>query len=152
MRKREQKAKLLALMEQVRVEPDKAADRPTLIQWLRRPEATASDLGGWAEAALGEMPVREVLSNIEVEAKYSGYILQQERQIERLRRAEERRIPDQFGYSRLPGLSREISEKLERVRPSTLGQAGRIPGVTPAAIAVLDVYLSLGAPVTPQEG
>ncbi len=151
-RKREQKARLLALMEQVRVGPDKAADRPALIQWLRRPEASAKELGDWAAAALGEAPVREVLGNIEIEAKYAGYISQQERQIERLRRAEERRIPDQFGYSRLPGLSREISEKLERVRPSTLGQAARIPGVTPAAIAVLDVYLSLGAPVTPQEG
>jgi tRNA uridine 5-carboxymethylaminomethyl modification enzyme len=150
-RKREQKARLLALMEQARVEPEKAADRPTLIQWLRRPEASVGELGAWAMATLGEAPIREVLSNIEVEARYSGYISQQERQIERLRRAEERRIPEQFGYSRLPGLSREVSEKLERVRPSTLGQAARIPGVTPAAIAVLDVYLSLGAPIIPQE-
>lgn len=150
-RKREQKAKLLGLMAQVRVTADKAAERPPLIQWLRRPEASLRELESWATAALGEPPVREVLSNIEVEAKYSGYISQQERQIERLRHAEERRIPDRFGYSRLPGLSREISEKLERVRPSTLGQAARIPGVTPAAIAVLDVYLSLGAPITPKE-
>ncbi|HOK46583.1 MAG TPA: tRNA uridine-5-carboxymethylaminomethyl(34) synthesis enzyme MnmG, partial [Bryobacteraceae bacterium] len=152
LRKREQKAKLLELMKRIRVEPDKAVDRPTLLQWLRRPEGSVNGLGAWAEAALGEAPIREVLSSIEVEAKYEGYIAQQERQIERLRRAEERRIPEEFCYSRLPGLSREIREKLERVRPSTLGQAARIPGVTPAAIAVLDVYLSLGAPVTTQQG
>jgi tRNA uridine 5-carboxymethylaminomethyl modification enzyme len=137
-------------MAQVRVDAGRAADRPPLIQWLRRPEASVRELEAWAGDALGEAPVREILANIEVEAKYSGYISQQERQIERLRHAEERRIPDQFGFSRLPGLSREISVKLERVGPSTLGQAARIPGVTPAAIAVLDVYLSLGAPVTPK--
>jgi tRNA uridine 5-carboxymethylaminomethyl modification enzyme len=60
-----------------------------------------------------------------------------------LREAEGRRIPGDFDYRVVPGLSREILEKLERVRPETLGQAGRIPGVTPAAVAVLDCYLSL---------
>jgi tRNA uridine 5-carboxymethylaminomethyl modification enzyme len=100
----------------------------------------------WAAASLGEEPARGVLSCIETEAKYSGYISQQDRQVERLRSAEARAIPDQFEYAGLPGLSREIRDKLERVRPRTLGQAARIPGVTPAAIAVLDVYLSVGAP------
>jgi tRNA uridine 5-carboxymethylaminomethyl modification enzyme len=63
--------------------------------------------------------------------------------VERLREAESRRIPAFFDYRSVPGLSREIQEKLERVRPETLGQASRIPGVTPAAIAVLDCYLTL---------
>ncbi len=99
----------------------------------------------WAGGVLGEEPVRDVLSGIETEVKYAGYIAQQDRQIARMRSAEGRRIPDAFGYAGVPGLSREICEKLERVRPRTLGQAARIPGVTPAAIAVLDVYLSLGA-------
>jgi len=84
-----------------------------------------------------------VLTTIETEAKYSGYISQQERQVTRLREAERRRIPEGFRYAGVPGLSTEVQQKLERVRPETLGQAGRIPGVTPAAIAVLDVYLSL---------
>ena len=75
--------------------------------------------------------------------KYAGYIAQQERQVNQLRDAERRRIPDRFGYADIPGLSREVREKLEKVRPVTLGQAGKIPGVTPAAVAVLDVYLSL---------
>jgi tRNA uridine 5-carboxymethylaminomethyl modification enzyme len=80
---------------------------------------------------------------VETETKYGGYIAQQERQMERMKDAERRPIPGSFGFGGIPGLSREICEKLERVRPETLGQAARIPGVTPAAIAVLDVYLSL---------
>ena len=80
---------------------------------------------------------------VETEAKYAGYIAQQDRQIERLKTAEGRTIPADFSYRVVPGLSREVVEKLERVTPATLGQAGRIPGVTPAAIAILDVYLSL---------
>jgi len=72
-------------------------------------------------------------------------VAQQERQIERLKDADRRRIPGEFAYEGVPGLSIEVREKLRRVRPETLGQAARIPGVTPAAIAVLDVYLSAGA-------
>jgi tRNA uridine 5-carboxymethylaminomethyl modification enzyme len=112
-------------------------------QRLKRPEAAISEIAGWVRETLGEEPVRGVLSTVETEAKYSGYILQQERHIERMRDAERRSIPPEFAFSDIPGLSREVQSKLERVRPATLGQAGRIPGVTPAAIAVLDVYLSM---------
>jgi tRNA uridine 5-carboxymethylaminomethyl modification enzyme len=121
-------------------------DRPTLAVWLRRPEAKIRTLSGWIEQTLGEEPVHGVLTTIETEAKYAGYIAQQERQIDRLRGAESRRIPAEFEFSQIPGLSTEVKQKLQRVRPETLGQAGRIPGVTPAAVAVLDVYLSLGVP------
>ncbi|MBK9170393.1 MAG: tRNA uridine-5-carboxymethylaminomethyl(34) synthesis enzyme MnmG [Bryobacterales bacterium] len=113
-------------------------------QWLKRPEATVGEISGWLREALGEEPVRGVLETLETEVKYAGYIAQQERQIERLRQAEDRRIPLDFAYREVPGLSREVCEKLERVLPENLGQAGRIPGVTPAAVAILDVYLSLG--------
>ena len=75
--------------------------------------------------------------------KMNGYIAQQERQIDRLKDSERRSIPAGFQFGGIPGLSTEVRQKLERVRPETLGQASRIPGVTPAAIAVLDVYLSL---------
>ena len=92
---------------------------------------------------LGEPPVHGVLTTVETEVKYAGYLIQQERQIQRLKDAEGRAIPGNFDFSRIPGLSTEIRQKLDRVRPETLGQAGRIPGVTPAAVAVLDVYLSL---------
>jgi len=112
-------------------------------QWLRRPEASIQEIAPWVREALGEDPVNGVLTTVETEAKYQGYISQQERQIERLKDAERRPIPAEFGFGGIPGLSREIQDKLHRVRPSTLGQAARIPGVTPAAIAILDVYLSL---------
>ena len=92
---------------------------------------------------MGEAPVHGVLTTVETEAKYEGYINQQERQITRLKQSESRAIPSAFSYDNIPGLSIEVKQKLIRVRPGTLGQAGRIPGVTPAAIAVLDVYLSL---------
>jgi tRNA uridine 5-carboxymethylaminomethyl modification enzyme len=113
-------------------------------QWLRRPEASIAEISGWIREVLGEEPALGLLRTVETEAKYSGYISQQERQMERLKHAERRGIPPEFGFACIPGLSREIRDKLERVRPATLGQAARIPGVTPAAIAVLDVYLSVG--------
>ncbi len=131
--KQRQKAKLRAALEQHRHG-----------QWLKRTEATIGEIRGWVCEALGEEPVRGLLTTIETETKYSGYIAQQERQIEHLKRSEMRRIPLDFRFRGIPGLSREIGEKLEKVQPSTLGQAARVPGVTPAAIAILDVYLSVG--------
>ncbi len=113
-------------------------------QWLKRPEASIGELLPWVREVLGEDPVRGVLATVETETKYCGYISQQERQMERVKDSERRPIPSAFAYTGIPGLSREIQEKLSRVRPGTLGQAARIPGVTPAAVAILDIYLSLG--------
>lgn len=120
-----------------------SGDHPTAAHWLRRPEASIEALAGEIRQLLGTEPVRGVLATVETEFKYAGYIEQQEKQIQRLREGESRRIPGMFCFRGVPGLSREVQEKLERVRPGTLGQAARIPGVTPAAVAVLDVYLSL---------
>lgn len=113
--------------------------------WLRKPESRIEAIRAELESELGEPLPAAVLMTVETEVKYDGYLRQQERMVERLRAAESRRIPGGFDYAAVPGLSREIREKLERVRPETLGQASRIPGVTPAAVAVLDCYLSLGA-------
>jgi tRNA uridine 5-carboxymethylaminomethyl modification enzyme len=126
-RKEAQKSQLRAFFE---AKPDKAA-------WLRRPESKIEEL------SLGQNFIRGVLTTVETEIKYAGYIAQQKRQVDQLRDAERRPIPGDFIYTHIPGLSLEVREKLERVRPHTLGHAGRIPGVTPAAVAVLDVYLSL---------
>jgi tRNA uridine 5-carboxymethylaminomethyl modification enzyme len=112
-------------------------------QWLKRPEASIAEIANWVREVLGEEPARGLLATVETETKYSGYIAQQERQMARLKDAERRPIPGDFRFTGIPGLSREIQDKLGRVRPGTLGQAARIPGVTPAAIAILDVYLSL---------
>jgi len=76
---------------------------------------------------------------LEIEIKYSGYIRRQVEHVERVRRTEEVSIPEHFTYSPVSGLSAEVREKLEKVRPHTLGQASRIPGVTPAAVASLSV-------------
>ena len=119
-------------------------DRPTVLQWLRRPENRLQSIQPWLQSLLGGGDlIPGVLSTLETEAKYTGYIQQQERQVNRLKDSQRRSIPDGLAYDVVPGLSREVREKLARVRPTTLGQASRIPGVTPAAIAVLDVYLNL---------
>jgi tRNA uridine 5-carboxymethylaminomethyl modification enzyme len=130
-RKQEQKVRLLAALQKSRHEA-----------WLRRTESKIEEIMPWICEVLGEEPVRGLLMTIETETKYAGYIGQQRRQIDRLKSADGRVIPTTFQFAELPGLSREIREKLERVRPATLGQAARIPGVTPAAVAVLDVYLT----------
>jgi tRNA uridine 5-carboxymethylaminomethyl modification enzyme len=111
--------------------------------WLRRPTAKIDELAPKMAEALGVSPARGVLTTLETEVKYEGYLRQQERQMERLRDGDCRGIPEEFAYSGVPGLSREVQEKLSRVSPRTLGQAARIPGVTPAAIAVLEIYLRL---------
>ena len=115
--------------------------RVSLGQLLRRPEVGIDDLRGAFPGELGESLRRADWKAIETEFKYVGYLEQQRRQIARLEKAEARGIPEQFQYRGLPGLSNEVVEKMERVRPRTLGQAGRIPGVTPAAISILDMHL-----------
>jgi tRNA uridine 5-carboxymethylaminomethyl modification enzyme len=87
--------------------------------------------------------IRNELKSVETEIKYAGYLDQQTKSIERLKRSEQRLIPDWFDYGKVSGLSREMNEKLNRVRPRTLGQASRIPGVTPAAVSLINVYLEI---------
>ncbi len=79
----------------------------------------------------------------ETETKYAGYLDQQRRQIDRMLGSDSRAIPASMEFQRIPGISKEVGERLTRVRPATLGQAARIPGVTPAAVAILDVYLTV---------
>src|SRR5271165_5709899 len=89
--------------------------------------------------------VRNELRSVETEIKYAGYLAQQTKAIERLKKAEQRVIPDWFDYAKVSGLSREMREKMMRVRPMTLGQASRIPGVTPAAVSLINVYIEIQA-------
>jgi tRNA uridine 5-carboxymethylaminomethyl modification enzyme len=88
--------------------------------------------------------MRNELKSVETEIKFAGYLDQQRKAIEKLKRAEQRVIPRDFEYGGISGLSREMQETLGRVRPQTLGQASRIPGVTPAAVSLLHVHLELG--------
>jgi tRNA uridine 5-carboxymethylaminomethyl modification enzyme len=110
---------------------------------LRRPEVRIESLMPWIEELLGGSPERGVLMTVETEVKYKGYIDQQRRQMQHIQGSDGRPIPLDLEFRRIPGISREVGERLERVRPATLGQAGRIPGVTPAAVAVLDIYLTI---------
>jgi tRNA uridine 5-carboxymethylaminomethyl modification enzyme len=100
-----------------------------------------------ALAPEGRLPsnVLNELRAIETEIKYAGYLDQQQKSIERLKRSEQRSIPEWFDYKSVSGLSREMQEKLHRVRPQTLGQASRIPGVTPAAVSLVNVYIEIQA-------
>jgi tRNA uridine 5-carboxymethylaminomethyl modification enzyme len=132
-----------------------------MAQLLRRPEIVIEDFAPvlarlypefFAEiaaltsdtpAASLSSAARNEMKTVETEIKYSGYLAQQRKSIDRLKKAEQRSIPDWFDYSRVSGLSREMNEKLQRVRPSTLGQASRIPGVTPAAVSLINVYIEI---------
>lgn len=121
-------------------------------QLLKRPEVTITDLMEWLSESLrasglafqdGDLLAREEARRLETDFKYEGYLAQQERQMERMKRAEARRIPEWFDYRKVSGLSREMVEKLTRVRPLTLGQAARIPGVTPAAVSLVNCYIEI---------
>jgi tRNA uridine 5-carboxymethylaminomethyl modification enzyme len=135
-------------------------------QLLKRPELGIDDLMEWVSeglkglcgsrtaltegadslaGAIHESPAlsREEARRVETDFKYEGYLQQQERQMERMKRAEARRIPEWFEYGKVSGLSREVVEKLTKVRPITLGQASRIPGITPAAVSLLNCYIEI---------
>ncbi|HEC14995.1 MAG TPA: tRNA uridine-5-carboxymethylaminomethyl(34) synthesis enzyme MnmG [Sedimenticola sp.] len=107
---------------------------------LARPQVSYRDLMGLPGVGPGvEDP--GVAEQLEIQAKYAGYIQRQQDEIERQRRHESLALPDDFDYGRVRGLSSEVREKLSRHRPTTLGQASRIPGVTPAAISLLLIQL-----------
>jgi tRNA uridine 5-carboxymethylaminomethyl modification enzyme len=130
----------------------------TLAQILKRPEMTIEMVApvlreltpeffarDSADDLAGRLPseIRNELKSVETEIKYAGYLQQQQKSIERLKKAEQRSIPEWFEYCSVSGLSREMKEKLERVRPRTLGHASRIPGVTPAAVSLINVYIEI---------
>ena len=89
--------------------------------------------------------VRNELKSVETEIKYEGYLLQQQRAMERMKKSEQRSIPGWFDYRSVSGLSHEMQEKLTHVQPRTLAQASRIPGVTPAAVSLVNVFIEIQA-------
>jgi tRNA uridine 5-carboxymethylaminomethyl modification enzyme len=120
----------------------------TAFELLRRPQVSyqaLSELTGvpaWAvPGAADERLAPQVRTQVEVRAKYAGYIERQREEIERARRNEEMVLPEELEYGLMSGLSHEVRQKLAEVRPATLGQAARVPGVTPAAVQILLVYL-----------
>jgi len=109
-------------------------------------EAHVPEAGHGAPASVA-LPawVRNEMKSVETEIKYSGYLDQQRRSMEKMRKAERRGIPEWFDYAAVSGLSTEMKEVLTRVRPRTLGQASRIAGVTPVAVSLLHVYIEIQA-------
>ncbi len=151
--------------------PLTAAIGQTLAQLVKRPEVTVEHLvpilreltpeffarNSSVSSVSGACPersrrvvklsseVRNELKSVETEIKYEGYLLQQQRAMERLKKSEQHTIPDWFDYRSVSGLSREMQEKLSKVQPRTLGHASRIPGVTPAAVSLVNVYIEIQA-------
>jgi len=127
----------------------------SLAQLLKRPEVSveqfapalhelAPEFFAACESTDGlNAKARNELKSVETEIKYEGYLQQQERAIDRLKKAEQRHIPEWFDYRSVSGLSREMQEKLVKIRPRTLGHASRIPGVTPAAVSLVNVYIEI---------
>jgi tRNA uridine 5-carboxymethylaminomethyl modification enzyme len=111
----------------------------SLAQLLRRPEMSLSKLR-LLYAGIPEFG-SDVESQVEVQTKYAGYVDRQTELVRRFRKLEELRVPIDFDYAQISGLSREVREKLTRIRPRSLGQASRISGITPAAISLLAVFL-----------
>ncbi len=136
--------RLQALLKKRRV------DGIALEVMLRRPEVEGEELlqkyfPEYLESteflALDLLLREEVLEQVEIQGKYEGYLQRQDEEIVRFQKMEGISIPDTFGFKEIPGLSREIVEKLSKIRPRSVGQASRIPGITPAALSILMIYL-----------
>jgi tRNA uridine 5-carboxymethylaminomethyl modification enzyme len=111
----------------------------SLMELLRRPEVDVQRLLAFLEN--GDSIDEQVGEQVEIQAKYAGYIVRQQTEIDKTLRYDHLRLPETLDYNSVPGLSNEVSQKLKAQRPETLGQASRIPGMTPAAISLLLVYL-----------
>ena len=118
-------------------------DRVAASTLLRRPDVCLQTMVDEGDVALDLEPSTRALdvASLENDIKYAGYLRQEVAHADRMRRQERRRIPEGFAFDRVPGLSREVIHRFLQVRPETLGQASRIPGVTPAAVAVLASFL-----------
>jgi tRNA uridine 5-carboxymethylaminomethyl modification enzyme len=151
-KRREAIEKLLALLSEVRLNPKPDVNRTledlglgsinqpaTLMDLLKRPGAELKDI-----AKLDSRLVsfdNGVAEQATILVKYDGYIRRQMDQVERAKHLEGARIPDDFDYRAIPGLSNEVKEKLLKIRPISVGQASRISGITPAAISIIQIYL-----------
>jgi tRNA uridine 5-carboxymethylaminomethyl modification enzyme len=149
------------MLEKISFPPDAALDMASVggqsfAQLLKRPEIIVEhfvpvlrELSSEFFARDGMTPkslsseVRNELKSVETEIKYEGYLLQQQRAIERLKKAEQHTIPEWFDYGSISGLSREVQGILVKIRPRTLAHASRIPGVTPAAVSLVHVYIEI---------
>ncbi|MCK4728331.1 MAG: tRNA uridine-5-carboxymethylaminomethyl(34) synthesis enzyme MnmG, partial [Desulfobacterales bacterium] len=151
---------LLALLSDVRLNPKPEVNRTLeglglgqinqparLTDLLKRPGIELKALANFDGRILSFD--REVTEQASILIKYDGYIKRQMEQVERSKHREDAKIPDDFDYQAIPGLSNEVKEKLARIRPISLGQASRVSGITPAAISIIQVYLKRFAGLVP---
>lgn len=151
-KKREAIENMLTLLSNVRLNPKPevkerleglglgSVNQPVSLQdLLKRPEVGLNDIAKLDDRILSVE--KEVAQQATILVKYDGYIRRQMEQIERVRHLEGAKIPDDFDYAVIPGLSNEVKEKFLRIRPASLGQASRIPGITPAAVTIIQIYL-----------
>ena len=119
--------------------PEQAANWLWMADLIRRPQVSYADTAPFDP----ERPAlsRAVRAQVEIRLKYEGYIKRQLKQVEEFQRMEERPLPPELDYDRIPGLRLEAREKLKKIRPASFGQAGRISGVSPADVSVLMIYL-----------
>jgi tRNA uridine 5-carboxymethylaminomethyl modification enzyme len=115
----------------------------TLEEILRRPGITLRELEPFLQFHNMVPASEEIRRIVEIEVRYQGYIQQQMKDAEKMRRMGKRRIPTDFDYSTIDGLNRETKEKLSRIRPADLAMAGRIPGITPAAVSIINIQLEM---------
>ena len=134
----------LAEEEQIRVFGQKLSREANLHDLLRRPNLDYSALMTLEGAMPSENLSAEVIEQVEIQVKYQGYIDRQNEEIDSRRDIETLKLPDDIDYSRVKGLSAEVQQKLNQHKPETVGQASRISGVTPAAVALLMVHLKRG--------
>ena len=149
--KKEKLEKIMKFLKETKVSPDlvngylqsigstplKSGIR--LYELLRRPEVEIEAIAKLIPEL--EKFSSDILSEVETEVKYSGYIEKQLREVEKFKKLENMKLPEDLNYNEIPGLSNEMREKFSRVRPTSIGQALRIPGVTPAAISAIQIYL-----------
>jgi tRNA uridine 5-carboxymethylaminomethyl modification enzyme len=135
-----------------RTSVDLSGQRVPAARALKQPGVSLVELAGSDQIRLDVDPssLAVDVASVETEFKYEGYIRRQVASVERQRRQEHRRIPERFPFTGVPGLSREMVDRLSQVRPSTLAQASRIPGVTPAAVAVISAYLDRAGRAAPE--
>ena len=110
----------------------------TAYELLRRPQINIKTLCQFLNL---QPPSEDITDQVEIEVKYQGYIKRQEEEIKRFKKWEQLQIPRDIDYSKIPGLSKEVVEKLQRIQPESLGRASRISGVTPASITAIQIYL-----------
>jgi len=150
--KKAETSMLMGLLEQKQINPTVEINKrlesigsapirnqTSLAQLLRRPEISVSDIAIFS-AELNRFE-SDVTLQAEVQVKYAGYINRQMEMVDRFKKIENVRLPEDFNYLDIRGLSREVCEKLTKIKPKSLGQASRISGITPAAISLLSIYL-----------